>query len=206
MDLNLTTWSRCGIVIYMSRAIEFDKDEILDKAMNVFWNKGYESTSMKDLMDATGLLKGSIYNTFDSKENLFILCLEKYGRQSKSMHYKEGDPGEYLRSFFQRLVDQGVNKDFKKGCLIMNSCMEFAHDKSVLSKKAKTLFAATEKNFKNVLEILIFDLKRKKELETIQVALVTAAFSIREISKFKKDKVFLSEIANKALKEVNLSI
>ena len=100
MDLNLTTWSRCGIVIYMSRAIEFDKDEILDKAMNVFWTKGYESTSMKDLMDATGLLKGSIYNTFDSKENLFILCLEKYGRQSKSMHYRQGDPKEYLRSFF----------------------------------------------------------------------------------------------------------
>jgi TetR/AcrR family transcriptional repressor of nem operon len=190
----------------MSRTIDLDKDEILDKAMNDFWNKVYESTSMKDLMDATGLLKGSLYNTFDSKENLFILCLEKYGRQSKSMHYRQGDPGEYLRSFFQRLVEQGINKDFKKGCLIMISCMEFAHDNSTLAKKAKILFASTEKNFKNVLEVLIEDPKRKKEIESIKVALVTAAFSIREISKFKKDKIFLTEIANKALKEVNLSI
>jgi TetR/AcrR family transcriptional repressor of nem operon len=190
----------------MSRTIDFDKDEILSKAMNVFWNKGYESTSMKDLMDATGLLKGSIYNTFDSKENLFVLCLEKYGRQSKSMHYRQGDPNEYLKNFFQRLVKQGVNKDFKKGCLIMNSCMEFAQDNSNLGKKAKLLFSATENNFKNVLEALIEDPKSKKEIETIKVALVTAAFSIREISKFKKDKIFLTEIANKALKEVHLSI
>lgn len=190
----------------MSRTIDFDRDDTINKAMNVFWNKGYKSTSMKDLMDATGLLKGSIYNTFESKENLFALCLEKYGRESKLMHYREGDPSEYLRDFFKRLVAQGTKKDFKKGCLIMNSCMEFSHDNSILAKKAKMLFSATENNFKNVLEVLIKEPKRKKEIEAIQVALVTAAFSIREISKFKKDKIFLTTIANKALEEVNLSI
>mgnify|MGYP000692911159 CR=1 FL=1 len=190
----------------MSRTIDFDKDEILDKAMNVFWTKGYEGTSMKDLMDATGLLKGSLYNTFESKENLFILCLEKYGHQSKSRHYRQGDPSEYLRSFFKRLVDQGASKNFKKGCLIMNSCLEFAYDNSLLSKQAKRLFSATENNFKNVLEALIDGAKSEEEVESIKIALVTAAFSIREISKFKKDKKFLTEIANKALREISLSI
>jgi TetR/AcrR family transcriptional repressor of nem operon len=190
----------------MSRTIDFDKDEILSKAMNVFWNKGYENTSMKDLMSATDLLKGSLYNTFKSKENLFLLCLDRYGENSSSLHYKQGDPSLYLQVFFSRLVDEGASKSFTKGCFIMNSCMEFAYENSVLSKKAKSLFSKTEKNFQNVLEALFSQNKNEVEIERIKNLLMAAAFSIREISKFKKDKVFLAQIANNALKEINIHI
>jgi TetR/AcrR family transcriptional repressor of nem operon len=190
----------------MSRTIDFDKDEILRKAMNVFWNKGYENTSMKDLMGATDLLKGSLYNTFKSKENLFLLCLDKYGQDSGALHYKQGDPTLYLKNFFKKIVNEGTNKDFTKGCFIMNSCMEFAYENSLLSKKAKYLFSKTENNFKNVLEVLLSTSVDEEEKERIKTSLVTGAFAIREISKFKKDKVFLTEIANNALKEININI
>ena len=172
----------------MSRSIDFNKDDILKKAMDVFWSKGYESTSLKDLQEATGLLKGSLYNTFKSKENLFLLCLEKYGSYSQSFFYREGsDPKQYLSGFFKRLVDEGTNVENTKGCLIMNSCLEFAGQESSSSaKRSSLLLEAVEKNLENVIGNI--DNYSKSEKKRLSTNLIVAAFSIREISKFKKAK------------------
>ena len=63
---------------------EFDMDEALDAAMSVFWEKGYEGTSMADLMAATGLHKGSIYKAFTDKHDLFVKALKRYLNQGAS--------------------------------------------------------------------------------------------------------------------------
>ena len=62
----------------MARPREFDLDEALDGAMNAFWARGYEATSLADLMAATGLAKGSIYKAFDDKHDLFMQALRRY--------------------------------------------------------------------------------------------------------------------------------
>ena len=182
----------------------FDREESIEKAMQVFWQKGYDQTSLKDLIDATGLLKGSLYNSFGSKEKLFLECLEYYGEFSRSRHYKDGDPVLYLKNFFKRLISEGIDRDFRKGCLIMNSCLEFANQENPLAKKAQTLFAATELNLKNVAELA--SIKHSKSPEELKTNLITAAFSIREISKFRKDKKFLTQIANRALEDFGVQI
>lgn len=190
----------------MSRNTEFDKEEVVGKAMEVFWNKGYENTSMRDLVEATGLLKGSIYNTFQSKENLFLLCLEKYGAHSRSFHFKEGEnPKTYLKKFFKRLVDEGVDKDFTKGCLIMNSCLEFMGKDNALGKKSSALFSAVELNLSNVASAISKE-DDSISVDKVKTNLVSAAFSIREISKFRKDRKFLKQIANNALSEICIKI
>ena len=192
----------------MSRTADFDKEDIINKAMEVFWLKGFEGTTIKDLVSETGLLKGSLYNTFKSKENLFLLCLEKYGTHSRTFFYKEGDPRLYLKKFFTRLVQEGSKKDYVKGCLIMNSSMEMANLDSAPARKTKVLFSATEKNFENVVDAIIASspagtYPNKANLKN---NLLTAAFSIREISKFRKDKKFLINIANNALRDFDLKI
>ncbi len=188
----------------MSRSTEFDREEIILKAMNLFWKKGYEGTSLKDLTNETGLLKGSLYNSFKSKENLFLLCLDRYGQHSRSFFYKEGDPDLYLKNFFQRLVDEGVKKENTKGCLIMNSCIELADTNSAPAVKTKNLFTAVELNFENVLKQ--YENISKPERDKLKTNFISAAFSIREISKFRKEKKFLRQIANNALKDVGLKI
>ena len=190
---------------FMSRMIDFDIDEVIENAMDVFWCKGYENTSMKDLMDATGLLKGSIYNTFGSKEKLFLKCLQKYGERSHSRFYNGTEPVEYLKNFFKRLVSEGSKKNFVKGCLIMNSCLEFSETNDEKSDKSKKLFNATEENLKNVIKDILPQAD-KNEIDVLTVHLITAAFSIREISKFRKDSQFLKQIANNALTELDISI
>lgn len=192
----------------MSRTADFDKEDIISKAMEVFWVKGFEGTTIKDLVSETGLLKGSLYNTFKSKENLFLLCLEKYGARSKTFFYKEGDPKIYLKKFFSRLVKEGCNKENVKGCLIMNSSMEMANIDSAPARKTKILFSATEKNFENVVDAIIAQSPAGTYSNKVNLknSLLTAAFSIREISKFRKDKKFLINIANNALRDFDLKI
>ena len=63
----------------MGRHYEFNKEETLTKAMQVFWRKGYKATSMKDLIEEMGIQPGSIYNTFGDKHSLFIESIKHYG-------------------------------------------------------------------------------------------------------------------------------
>ena len=62
----------------MARTVEFNECEIIDKAMNVFWEKGYQATSMQDLVDAMQINRSSIYNTFGDKHQLFMKCISSY--------------------------------------------------------------------------------------------------------------------------------
>ncbi len=59
----------------MARPREFDRDQVVDRAVDVFWRKGFEATSIRDLVEATGLNRGSLYNTFGDKAGLFEAAL-----------------------------------------------------------------------------------------------------------------------------------
>ncbi|ATH07143.1 hypothetical protein BIY24_04080 [Halobacteriovorax marinus] len=192
----------------MARASDFDRDEVILKAMEVFWEKGFHGTSMSDLMEATDLHKGSLYNAFESKENLFLLALEKYGDVSKSNFYKDECPMLYLKKFFQRLVKQGSTDKNYKGCLVMNTCLEFGQDKSKAQKLSKVLYERVGDNFLHTLTIAQEreKLEKKANLNDLRERLLVAAFSIREISKFQKDKVILKNIANNALEPLGIRV
>ena len=62
----------------MARPKEFQRDEVLEKAMAVFWSKGYECTSVQDLVDAMGINRGSLYDTFGDKQSLHVTVLERF--------------------------------------------------------------------------------------------------------------------------------
>ena len=62
----------------MARPREFDEEEVVQRAMDVFWLHGYEAASLTDILDATGLAKGSLYKAFGDKKQLFMLALDAY--------------------------------------------------------------------------------------------------------------------------------
>ena len=189
----------------MARPKEYDIDIVLDKALKVFWAKGYKNTSLADLMDATGLQKGSLYSAFKSKEDLFLKSLEKYGQDSRKSFHCEGCPIKYIQSFLKTLIDKSLATDGQHGCFILNSAIEFGSENSKPAKLSQALFKEVEKNFSNAIAIALKNKEWPEDIEpkAFQARLIGAIFAIREISKFKKDRVLLTEIANGVLSDLN---
>ena len=107
----------------------FDEDEVLDAAMQVFWNKGYESTSLADLMEATGLHKGSLYQAFGDKHTLFIMALKRYIDHLKlemsSVLLGADTAIKGMRAAMRKAVAMFSGQDGAcHGCMILNSMVE----------------------------------------------------------------------------------
>ena len=98
----------------MARPKAFNEEEAIDKAVKVFWAKGYEATSMQDLINAMGIQRGSLYATFGSKQQLFLKSLKRYGVVvvNKLLEILESKPSaiESIELFFSQLVEHLVNK------------------------------------------------------------------------------------------------
>lgn len=119
----------------MARPKEFDEQQVLRDAVDVFWRKGYKATSIQDLVGATGLAEGSLYNTFGGKRQLFLRAFAKYrARMEKYLLaiQQSDEPLEAIAELFDKIAT-GLSRqrDFR-GCLVTNTTIELApHDEQV---------------------------------------------------------------------------
>jgi AcrR family transcriptional regulator len=109
----------------MGRPKNFSREEVLEKAMPVFWKHGFADTSLQDLEQATGVNKSGLYSEFRDKEDLFLACLRHYlERQGKrGLLTKEPLGWKNIETF---LKSGPLNKGEKQGCFAINSMREFA--------------------------------------------------------------------------------
>ncbi|MER6303881.1 TetR family transcriptional regulator [Kitasatospora sp. NPDC001539] len=116
----------------MARTKEFDPDAALQAALELFWRRGYEATSMADLVEGLGIARASIYATFGSKRELYLRALERYGEQQDPARLNDlSQPGPVLpavRALVREYAAAG-EEDRKRGCFITNTAVELApHD------------------------------------------------------------------------------
>jgi len=108
----------------------FDTEAALEKAMQVFWAKGYSATSMADLTGSMQINKGSLYNAYGSKEKLFIAAVAKYDLEHRRQMLAKldaiDDPVEAVSTLFDTFLKQSVTDDLLKGCLLVNTALELA--------------------------------------------------------------------------------
>jgi TetR/AcrR family transcriptional repressor of nem operon len=126
--LNIVDQQRC-----VGRPRKFEEDLVLNAAMHAFWNQGYEGTSLKDLCSATGLHKGSLYQAFGDKHQLFLKSLKYYMEQSfkevAASAYLHDSPMANLRSLLNEITTKCIEGE---GCMVINSLVEMApHDQEV---------------------------------------------------------------------------
>ncbi|NEU61409.1 TetR/AcrR family transcriptional regulator [Paenibacillus sp. ALJ109b] len=118
----------------MARTREFDEEKVLDAAMQLFWEKGYEATSLSDLTSRMGIQRPSIYSTFGDKRELFETSLRKYtmARAAEMRTRLAGIASvkEAFRTFFAEIVDEEYNAErLSRGCFCINTMVELApHD------------------------------------------------------------------------------
>ncbi len=114
----------------MARPRQFDEDDVRKALMNVFWEKGYEATSMQDLVDATGLLKGSLYGAFGDKQALYQIALQHYDQSyiqaGVDMLGQAGSCHEKIGKLFDSVSESMKTGVFAGGCLLCNASVEMA--------------------------------------------------------------------------------
>ena len=117
----------------VGRPREFDEEQVLTSAMEAFWRKGYEATSLVDLTACTGLNKASLYRVFGDKHQLFMAALKNYSdiefRETTAVISDSASPLTNLRAVVQKVCEDAGSD---KGCLMINSMVETApHDAEV---------------------------------------------------------------------------
>ncbi len=120
----------------MARTKEFNEDQALDKAIEIFWHKGYNGTSAQDLVNYLGLSRSSLYDTFGDKQKLFSKSLSRYQRQAqdsvKDLLEKSENVKETLHAIFKQAVIESLEDRITKGCFMVNSSVELAmHDPEI---------------------------------------------------------------------------
>lgn len=113
----------------MARPKQFDEDEVLDKAMMCFWEKGFEGASVRELEKATGISRISLYNTFQDKEHLFMAVQNKYHGIAEGylnqMFFSDDSDIENLEGFFTmlgaKITDDTSPSQY--GCMMVNTVL-----------------------------------------------------------------------------------
>ena len=114
----------------IGRPLQFDPEQALDTAMHVFWGRGYDATSLQDLLQAMRLSKSSFYQAFGSKQQLFERCLRRYREQTAqdllARLDKLGSGRRFIAELLESAVDEARSEQKPRGCLVMNTANEFA--------------------------------------------------------------------------------
>lgn len=139
----------------MARQKSFNKDEVLERAMNLFWKQGFHATSMQDIVQYVGLSRSSLYESFASKKGLFDQSLDNYCRINrdgvKALLSSEANVKDGLRMLLESSISCTIDDDDRKGCFVVNSTTELIPGDEELVKALAKNRAVFEKLFHDFL-------------------------------------------------------
>jgi TetR/AcrR family transcriptional repressor of nem operon len=140
----------------VGRPKEFDREDVVAKAMDVFWTNGYEATSLEDLTGAMGIGRGSLYNEFGDKHSLFVEALDHYRLerfvQFRAVVDEAPSARAGIEALFRRTVDRLWAEDPRRGCLLVNSAAELGATDPDVAARAKQSFDRFSELFRSALE------------------------------------------------------
>ena len=139
----------------MARTKEFEPESALESAMDLFWRRGYEATSVQDLLEEMGIGRGSMYGTFGDKRELFLAALDRFEetRVARAGEILNGSPSamEGIRRLLETTIENLVSYEPRRGCLLANTAVELApHDAEVAARISRYV-RRTEDAFENAL-------------------------------------------------------
>lgn len=142
----------------MARNKEFNEDVVLAKAMELFWNKGYNATSAQDIVETLGINRSSLYNTYGDKYQLFIRSLRLY--QSINTDIMENlvaqttNPLQTLEDIFRALISNSKDPadPLSKGCFMVNTAIELAPHDAHIEEIVKENMAIAANTFLSLLK------------------------------------------------------
>jgi len=189
----------------MARPRKFDRQLVLDKAMDVFWSQGYSGTSMADLTTAMGLSKSSLYDSFGSKHEVFLTTMDHYRRnvtaRIRSIADLKAPPKQIIASVVGRSVDRILAPSGKRGCFLNNCASEVAPTDAEAAQRCAVGFAVMEDTFCHLIERgqKQGDIPVAKNARALARFLTGTINGIMVIGKASPDRGHLNDIAETAL-------
>ncbi len=134
---------------------QFDRDAALDRAVQLFWEQGFEATSMQDLVTAMGVNRASLYQTYGNKQSLYLASLERYAAQILAhlggLLDQPGTPLSNLRDLFVHVIGQSLEGKLQ-GCFINNTAVELGPHDADLANHIRTIWVQFETLFARQLQ------------------------------------------------------
>ena len=190
----------------MARHKEFDVDVALTEAMMLFWEKGYENTSLQDLVSRMGVHKRSMYDTFGDKRTLFLRALKRYADSmeaaDREMADRAGSALEALRLLFENSVDQTDLRP--SGCLVVNSATEVSLRDPETAARVERNFAEQRRLLKEIIERgqRDGDIDRRHDPGALAATLFNAWLGLRVQARVVTDRAYLAQMVECALAAV----
>ena len=149
----------------MPKSVLFDREKVVEDVMKLFWKKGYNGTSMQDLVDVTGLNRSSLYNSFGDKFSLFQESLKHY--QEVQQHYLHNfltdsqSPKEAIESLFRGIGEEVSAGKSVNGCMISNCISELGN----VDDRLKDFLVANKDQVVSTFHQLIVEAQKKGEID-----------------------------------------
>jgi TetR/AcrR family transcriptional repressor of nem operon len=184
----------------MARTKDFDENEVLIKAINLFWHKGYNGTSMQDLVDGLGISRSSLYDTYGDKHTLFMKALESYKASASNTMCNIISNAVSAKKAIRRLLElttlELVGDNLHKGCFMTNAAVEVApHDAEVndmICQNDQLIEDAFYKAIKKGQES--GEINHKKDARALARFIFNAVQGIRVSAKLTSDKAVFDDI------------
>lgn len=180
----------------MARPREFDEEATLRRAVELFWERGYEATSIRDLAQAMELTTASIYNAFGDKRSVYRMALDFYVAGSfgdRVGRFEKLPPYEAIAAFFTEIIDRSLNDTKRKGCLLVNSALEVAPHDEEFQRVVTDVLNEVEAFFRRCVEAGQADgsISDRQDLADLGRTLLSTLLGIRVLARTRPERDLL---------------
>ncbi|HBJ02509.1 MAG TPA: TetR/AcrR family transcriptional regulator [Lysinibacillus sp.] len=181
----------------MARTREFDEEKVLEAAMQLFWEKGYEATSLSDLTARMGIQRPSIYSTFGDKKELFEAALRRYttsrAANIRARLQSHVSVKQAFATFFEEVIQAEYTKDLSNGCFCINTMVELApHEErfEVLTREHQLYLAVI---FQETIErgVQMGELEADTDAKSLAQALIVSLIGLTVMMKSQPQRSFV---------------
>lgn len=189
----------------MPRNPEYDRNDVVDRAMDVFWARGYSQTSITHLVDATGLKPGSLYAAFGSKKGVFLEVLDRYNasfvRRIRAQAQSDSSKIDAIRHILGEIVENSVSGADCRGCLSVNALLEMASHEPDIAARLDDHNRAVTDGFAQLIRAAQSDEELPSDRNPDQMAafLVNNIWGLRVSCKARPDRASLESIVDSVL-------
>lgn len=187
----------------------FDVDEVLDKAMHRFWRHGYRGSSVQDLVDCTGIHRGSLYGTYGDKRALFLAALAHYDQEHRQRFLSElesqHEPKEAIRRAFQTFADSADADGEALGCLMTNTALEVGgHDEEV-----RRIVAGAQKAIESFFRRMVVEGQRRGQIpdhldpRSAARGLLSSFLGLIVLTRSRPEKALLRGAVEEAMRRIS---